>query len=353
MDLLVLPSGTMPPQERALVDDLVTHAINFVPKDHQIKVVERLISHHATPRALIRHLLHAEADLSIPILSSGLSLSDSDLISVVTQKDEEHRKSIAQRDGLEGTVADALVKYAESSTLRILLRNEWAKLSRQAFVMLAERTITESDIREPLIERVDLPTDLAHLVFWWSDHGLRRRIIDRFTCQRQSILEPMPKEVLASLRLDDGEVSRAVRMLKRNGATDPDLVARALAALESDEGNECLDLMASAAEITPETAAQILDDIGGEPIAVLAKACGFGRENFFRLRRIMSIRQGREWDQEASHTDCVTIIYDTLSTDRADVILRYWDRISREVYDDGPSSSVETSSDVPSQAAEQ
>ncbi len=350
MDLLILPSGNMPPQERTLVDDLVTHAITFVPKDHQIRIVERLIAHHATPRALLRHLMHSDEDLSIPILSSSLALSDSDLISVITQKDEEHRKTIAKRDNLPSSVSDALVKFSKSSTLRILLRNEWSRLSRQAFVMLAERSIEEEDIREPLIERTDLPTDLAHLVFWWSDHKLRRRIIDRFTCQRQSILEPIPVSIFATLREGKAEIARTVRMLKRDGSIDPDLVKRALQALEDDKGNLCLDLLAKAAEITPETAAQILDDAGGEPIAVLAKSCGFGRENFFWIRRLMAARQGWTWDAAAAPTDNVSIVYDTLSTDRADVILRYWDRTSREVCEEA--TSGEGDPDVTNQGSQ-
>ena len=48
---------------------------------------------------------------------------------------------------------------------------------------------------------------------------------------------------------------------------------------------------------------------------------------------ILAKMQGRKWDEKAARDDNVTIVHDMLSTDKADVVLRYWDRTSREITD--------------------
>ncbi len=214
-----------------------------------------------------------------------------------------------------------------------MLGNETAKLSRPAFVLLTQKCMQDSSLIERLIARRNFPPDLAHLVFWWAGPKDRRRIIERFAGAREAIHEIMPLSTLEILEKRGDEAAEAARMIFFPSKMDRKKTDEALAALEKGDGNRCLDLFAEGMKIKQETAAQILDDRGGEAVAVLAKACGFGRKRLNKLRMILAKMQGRKWDEKAARDDNVTIIHDMLSTDKADVVLRYWDRTSREITD--------------------
>jgi uncharacterized protein (DUF2336 family) len=332
-DLLILPSDSFPPQERALIDDLAARVATLVTKDSLVTLVERLISHHSTPPAVITALLHQDEEIALPLLTSTVKLSESDLISVMRKKGPVHQDAIAQRERLAASICDAVVSHGGESTLRIMLQNESSQISRPAYVLLSQRSLTDQSLLNLLIERESFPADIAHLVFWWSGPLERKRIIERFSCQRDTIREIMPDEILDALRAQGGASSYAVRMIQRPERMLQENIDSALAALTLGDSDKVLEILSEGAAVKEETVAQILDDLGGEAVAVLAKSCGFGRKKFFNLRSILANLKDEEWDEDKAQNDIATIIHDTLSTDRADVVLRYWDRTSREVTD--------------------
>jgi uncharacterized protein (DUF2336 family) len=332
-DLLILPSDSFPPQERALIDDLAARVAMLVSKDSLVTLVERLISHHSTPPAVITALLHKDEEIALPLLRSTIKLSESDLISVIRKQGSVHQAAIAQREHLPASVCDAIVSHGDEATLRIMLQNESSRISRAAYVLLSQRSLTDQSLLNLLIERESFPADIAHLVFWWSGSLERKRIIERFSCQRDTIREIMPDEILDALRAQGGASSYAVRMIQRPERMLQETIDSALAALTLADNDKVLEILSEGAAVKEETVAQILDDSGGEAIAVLAKSCGFGRRKFFNLRSILANLKDEEWDEDEAQNDIATIIHDTLSTDRADVVLRYWDRTSREVTD--------------------
>lgn len=332
-DLLVQPSEKFPPQERALLDDLAARVTTMVSNGNLVALSERLISHRSLPPALVRALLHQTENVATPILDSQLRLSDSDLISVVKSKGEAHQLAIAKREGLSAGVCDAIVSHGNDAALRLMLRNSTARISRPAYILLSQRSLTDPSLLDHLIERESFPADIAHLVFWWCKSKERKRIIERFSCQRDAIREIIPVEVLEGLREQGGGASYAARMIQKPERMPKDDVVKALVALEQGQSDQVLELLSDGAGIKQETVAQILDDSGGEAIAVLAKSCGFGRKKFLNLRALLCDLKDVEWDEDHAQNDIATIIHDTLSTDRADVVLRYWDRTSREVTD--------------------
>lgn len=62
----------------------------------------------------------------------------------------------------------------------------------------------------------------------------------------------------------------------------------------------------------------MLDDFGGEPLAVLAKATGLSREHL-----VMLIELGGRTDAPLRIQQAVRV-FDTLSVDKAQTVLRYW-----------------------------
>lgn len=332
-DLLVQPSEKFPPQERALIDDLAERVTKLVSKDALVALSERLIAQHAMPPALTKSLLLGEEEVALPLLRSQMKFPDPDLIAVVKSKSEAHQVAVARRENLSAAVCEAIVSHGSEVALRHLLGNMTSQISRQSYVLLSQRSLTDPSILDLLIERESFPADIAHLVFWWCKSKERKRIIERFSCQRDSIREIIPEDFLLALRDQGGPSSFAARMILKPERLPKEDIETALDALQSGDHEAVLAILSEGAGIKEETVAQILDDSGSEAVAVLAKACRFGRVRFFRLRQILCDLKDKEWDELEVQNDIATIIHDTLSTDRADVVLRYWDRTSREVTD--------------------
>lgn len=330
-DLLFLPSDSIAPQERALSDDLISRLFEKATRESKLKLVERLLHHSEPPPVLVRTMLHSEHEIALPILGSPLKLKQADLISVVTTSDVVYQKCVAEREDLHTAVCDAIIQCADVSTIRVLLRNATAAISRVGFVRLAEKSLKDHDVLEPLIERPDFPADLAHLVFWWSPTGLRRKIIERFASPRQTVFEVVSGEIIDDFDDMIPEVANAFRMVRKAQRMDRGRVDHALDELESGDANEALDTIAAGSKLKAETIAQIFDDAGGEAIGVFCKAVGFGRERFMRLRQILAERKSEDWNERDAINDAVSLVHDTLSTDKADLILRYWDRATREI----------------------
>lgn len=330
-DLLFLPSGAVTPQERALADDLISRLFVKATRGSKLQLVERMLQHSEPPSALIRTMIHSEDEIALPILRSPMKLKQADLISVVTTSGSIYQKCIAEREDLHSAVCDAIIQCADIPTIRVMLRNSSTVISRTGFVRLAEKSLKGPEVLEPMIERADFPADLAHLVFWWSPTGLRQKIIERFASPRQTVFEVVSEALVEDFDEMIPEVANAFRMVRKARKMDRDEIDHALHELQKGDANEALDTLANGSQLKAETIAQIFDDRGGEAIGVFCKAVGFGRERFTRLRSILAERKGGKLDEREAINDAVSMVHDTLSTDKADLILRYWDRATREI----------------------
>ena len=76
--------------------------------------------------------------------------------------------------------------------------------------------------------------------------------------------------------------------------------------------------------IKPATGAQILTDKGGEAIAVLCKSTGLKRDMLANL--MQALRRPLVDDTGEPHPDYQRVMeaYDTISVDKAQTVLRYW-----------------------------
>jgi hypothetical protein len=73
------------------------------------------------------------------------------------------------------------------------------------------------------------------------------------------------------------------------------------------------------AQIQPGLLERMLDDFGGEPLAVLTKATGMSRQHYHMLMEM----PGR--DSSPIAIEHGQLVFDTLSVDKAQTVLRYWD----------------------------
>jgi len=162
-----------------------------------------------------------------------------------------------------------------------------------------------------LIKRVELRPSHGLTMFWWANGENRKKILHRFAVTR-NVLQESCMDLFSKAAAEgwgDAGVRKALQFIERRQRN------RAAIARSSFE---------YMAGIKPATGAQIMTDKGGEAIAILCKAPGLTRDDLKRiwkgLRRPLLDTEGNDHPDFAR----VQMAYDSISTDKAQTVLRYW-----------------------------
>lgn len=354
-DIVCLPTSRITPQERHLTGDLLLEMLRDGDADLRRRCASRIASLSGAPTLIVRFLARDEIEIARPILEDSEALSDSDLVATARAAGPEHRRLIAGRKVVSELVADALVSHGEPDVMQVLLRNDEASLSQAAIERMMEEAGDNARMTALLARRPELRPAQALALYWWSDFETRKTILRRFAVERH-ILQEAAADVFAVAAAEgwsDPLTRRALQFIERR--------QRNRAAIEKSPYDGLEDAVEKAARagvdrgmveeisylcgVKPATGARILTDIGGEPIAVLAKAVGLKRDGLEALwratRRIMGDKAMEEgWER-------VLETYDTLSSDKAQTVLRYWNWALGETAPQGASLREELTALAP------
>jgi uncharacterized protein (DUF2336 family) len=214
-----------------------------------------------------------------------------------------------------------------------LLKNEGATFAHPAMEAATALSKTQPQLTPHLLKRVELKPSQGLTLFWWAAPEERKRIFQRFAVERLTLLESA-QDMFARAALDDWQdplVRKTLQFIERRqrnraaAARSPyGSLEGAIEALETEPPSaEFFKEFSFLSGVKPVCGAQILSDRGGEAIAVLCKATGLKRK-YFRalwkgLRRPLEING----EPDEAWTRALTI-YDTLSTNKAQTVLRYW-----------------------------
>lgn len=314
--LLFESEGELTPEVTALIDQILTSLIHQVEADVRKKVACRLATLNSAPRELIKVLANDEIDIASPILFHSPVLSTQDLIDIIHAKTPAHREAIAKRANVPAEVVAALVAVKEPRVIETLLANVGAVIPRAVFGDLVAMAETMDSIRRPLIDRRDVPKDLAHQLFWHVSASMRQAIVQRFTIDTAE-LDKIFADVLAEKQMRfqpstqkqstwaAGEVQALVAKAKAGD------VAGFTKALEVIIG------------VDTRTAQRIVADMGGEPLAIACKAVGADRSQFTTIFMQLDFKRfGKA--RPMSFLDGVSKIYDALPQAKAKALVQVW-----------------------------
>lgn len=333
-DVVGLPSSRISPQERHMAADLLIEVLKECDTITRIRCSERISLLHDAPAHLLRFLGRDEIMVAKPILDISNAFDDSDLLAIATSPHvtTEHRKLIAQRKEVSETVADALVSFEEIEVILPLLQNNNAKFAYPAMETATVLSKDNPELVALLIKRVELRPSQALTMFWWSNYEERRKILQRFAVERITLLEAA-QDIFSKAAQDgwqDPVVRKTLQFIERRqrnrAAAEKSPFASlegAIEALEMEFNPLIFREIAFLSGIKPACGAQILSDPGGEAIAVLCKATGLKRRHFRILWKGLRRPTGTETDPDQTFYNA-NYIYDSLSTNKAQTVLRYW-----------------------------
>lgn len=327
-DIVVLPSSQVSPQERWMVADVLDEMMRSAEPKLRARIAERMADQAEAPAGLLRRLAMDSADIAEPILRRSLSLTDFDIMEIAEKGDLKHRMTLARRETIRETVAAALTASGDVSVIELLLRNQGAHFAPQTLDLLVRTAGDTPQLARLLIKRPELRPAQAFTLFWDVDHDMRRMILERFAVGR-SILQDAAEDVFPMLREEtepDEVVERALGYIDRRQRNRPANDTSQMGGLEgivekSIKGGFTEDMIEETARVSNVPASlfqQMLEDLGGEALAVFSKATGLSR------RHLHYLIQGAGLSAESVAAQNTELVFDILSVDKSQTVLRYW-----------------------------
>lgn len=325
-DIVVLPAARISTNERLVAGDILIQVLAGVDETLRVDVARRVGRVAEGPLSLTRLLMLDEPSVSREILGSNIAWPQALQIETARFGQRPHREMLARRHDLSTAIADAILEFNEPDIARLLLRREDLVLSPAATDILVARSALDRELQMLLLRRRELEPAHGFVMFWWVDGECRRRILQRFSMNRTTIQDslqtmypevftddspdPIVKEVLVFL--DRRHRPRGVS----GEIVTMDIVRKTLSFAKRHPEPDVVHAVGLIAGIGRELAGRILRDDGGEPFAIMCKAVGMSRDDFYS---IMSK------DAEGAPKDKLLEVFDSISRDFSRAALRYWD----------------------------
>jgi uncharacterized protein (DUF2336 family) len=326
-DLFLSDSGRLNDHERALMSDILAKLIQSVEAELRKELAHALADSNVKFGEVALLLANDDADIARPILERSKLIQDKDLIDIIRMRTDEHRLAISIRDGLNPDVSDALIEYGTEDVIENLLKNTDSNLSGQAMEYLVAESRRLDRYQEPLLNREDLPSELAHKMYWWVTAALRKRIVTEFDVD-PLVVDDMLQQATSRALVTQSEGNSAVakaQMLVQRMASNEELTHQFL--LQSLRQQRIPVFVAGVsvlAKVDYETAWQVFSDARCESLAILAKAIGVGRSNFTSMYLLLTkARDGTEM-RPANELKNILELFDSVEEKTAIGAIQYW-----------------------------
>lgn len=298
-------------------------------QDARAELSRRFADAPLAPRGLILQLARDAIEVAAPILAKSGALTEADLVAIVTEASEEHRRAVAGRETVSVNLADALVAKGDDTTLARLAANSGAVLSRSAFETMTERAQHNPALQAPIVNRTDTPADLLGDLVHVVENSLRDRILKRFEALDPQAAEAAMAASHARLEAriaNDREIAEARRFVtgrRIRKELDGALLVRLL---REGQRIKCIAALAELAGVDFTAAQRAMDHASPDGLALICKAAGFDKALFVTL----AVLRRPNSHNLSAEAQVLTALYQGLSKEDAERALRFW-RMRREM----------------------
>ena len=208
-----------------------------------------------------------------------------------------------------------------------LLGNRGAKLSPQAITRLTAAARRIPPLREPLLGRPELTSDLATRIYWLVSQELRRVILDRYPIPRQQLDAALQSTVQDLVDGTRGRTSLTVEQLEtverlaEAGAITPPILIQTLRLGQIDLFKA---LFGRIAGLGPETMHLLIAESGGEALTLACRAMRIDKGFFASIFLLSRAARPGEQIVDPRELSRVLALYDRVTPEAALPILQSW-----------------------------
>ncbi|MDP1699883.1 MAG: DUF2336 domain-containing protein [Aestuariivirga sp.] len=315
LDMMLSNPNAGQPQERALAADALLKLVPRIPLKALVTVVDRISIMESPPHLLVSKLINdPRIEVAGPLLELCNHISDQVLGKVIATGQVSLMRLIARRRSISATLGDQLIEFDDPSVVLTLVRNSGANFSHHAFPRLADHAQRHHALLAPLATRPDLPAPIAFELFWFVPAELRRYLLSRFLTDS----ETLTKILKITHAMGGGEEGAETKF------PDREQIEAFVEFLNAGKLPEAANLLAEIAAIQADNAARIIADANGEPLTIALKAIGTNRVRFGEIIDILKASDFGILDAARSTVELQNI-FDSMSFNKARVLLTYWD----------------------------
>jgi hypothetical protein len=173
-----------------------------------------------------------------------------------------------------------------------------------------------------LLARPHLSPVTAYKMFWWVSSALRQHIVERYPIDPETldtVLKQAVEDGIVEAR-DDYALHRVLDCISRR---ERRTVADLIETLRRDSIADFTVALGKELGVEPHTAERIVNDRGGEALALAARALEAEKTQFMSLYLLLDYRRfGRA--RPASHLARVEALYDKVTRDAAAASVALW-----------------------------
>ena len=328
-DLFFGATGTLSEAEQSIMSDILRQLVQDVEIAVRKHLAIQLSNKSDAPHELVIALANDESEVAYPLLLRSRVLRDQDLISIIHHRTMEHQLAIAMRDTVSPSVSAALVETGEETVIKRLLENPNAAIARDTMAHLVDQSRRLDSLQRPLVQRTDLPADLAEKMYWWVSAALRAHIVKNFDVDPSEIDSAMEETVKTAMGADDDEgaalsaTDRVAAHLAGSNEPDGELVAQLLREGEVSLFERVLEHQTG---LRRQLLQRLLYEPGGEGLAIVCRALDYTREIF---REVLTLtRKARVGLDDTNLEECAfaAALFDQIDVDTARTMLQRWRR---------------------------
>lgn len=320
--------ATRTPAEDALYDVVLVKLADDMEAAVRAELSARFANAPDAPHSLVRRLANDEAAVASAVLAASPVLTDEDLLGVVRKHGQHHLRAVSARSSVSEAISDVIVERGDDETLGTLLRNDGARLSRQASEAAVERAKANPALHEATVSRASLPADLLNDMYFVVEARLRTQILEQNARMDPALLESALAAGRTRVATDDGalpadyaEASAYVGELRAAGQLTPQMLARFLRSGERTGGRTAfLIALAQMSDIDFHTARQIVERRELDALAVICKAADLDRALFLTYAVVLLNDDGDAMAKAHAYAR----MYAELTREAALRTLRFW-----------------------------
>ena len=330
-DLFLDNGRSVSDRERALMSEILRRLVHDVEKKLRKSLAENLSKRSDTPHALIVELANDEFEVAHPILIESNVLQDQDLIETIKHRTMAHQFPISMRNTLSEGVSEALVETGEQDVIANLLNNHGAKISRHVMDYLVSESKRVDSYQNPLVQRPDLPPELAERMSWWVSAALREHISGKFNLdlgELDDAIETVTSEQFGAEPDTAAPTSKADDLVERLSDLGELNASFLVKALRQGEISLFEAAFCKLTGLKTKLLRRILFEPGGEALVLLCRAIDVGTDTFAEIFELSRRAKDREEEISEEQKMRLSTLYDKTKPEDAKRILKRWRRSS-------------------------
>lgn len=263
----------MQPKERAMLAEILSLLRPRCLAETRLELAYEIAGSTLAEPALLQVFAEDEIEIASPVLFNQNRLDSAALVAVVEARGAGHGAVIAQRKGLDVPLVDALVRLEDPAILRRMLADAEVPFSLNALSAALEAAKLDLPLQDLLAARRELPESLAEELMEWAAPAVRESLNTRFLFDAMAA---SPKQPLYGAKIPAPDPA---------SKAEPATLSPATLIQCLRDGNLALfqAQLAQLAGLRIGLVRKLMNENGGESIALIARAIELRREEFAQI----------------------------------------------------------------------